>query len=105
VLGAYFYLFPGAQVTTVLTLFFIWPIIEIPARLVLGFWFFLNLYNTLVSTATTLHHGGQQSGGVAFAAHVGGFAAGWALIQLLARRRLDRPRSPERPQFFDDNWR
>jgi rhomboid family protein len=105
VLGAYFYLFPGAQVTTVLTLFFIWPIIEIPARLVLGFWFFLNLYNTLLSTATTLHHGGQQSGGVAFAAHVGGFAAGWALIQLLARRRLDRPRAPERPQFFDDNWR
>jgi membrane associated rhomboid family serine protease len=80
-------------------------VVEIPARVVLGFWFLLNVYNTLLSTAATLHHPSQQSGGVAFAAHVGGFAAGWALIQLLARRRQDRPRYSERPRFFDDNWR
>jgi rhomboid family protein len=106
VLGAYFYLFPDAQVTTLLTLFFIWPIVQISARVVLGFWFLLNLYNTLIGAAATLHHPGQQSGGVAFAAHVGGFAAGLVLIRLMAAGpRQNRSGYPERPRFFDDNWR
>lgn len=104
VLGAYLYLFPEARITTVIFLFLI-TIIEIPARVVLGFWFLFNLYETLLSGATSLHHASQESGGVAFAAHVGGFAAGWVLIQLLAGRLRNRPRYSERPRFFDDNWR
>jgi len=103
VLGAYFFLFPDARVITLLTLFFV-QIIEIPARVVLGFWFLLNVYNTLLSSAATLHQTSQQRGGVAFAAHVGGFAAGLVLIRLLAPRP-SRPRSDARPRFFDDNWR
>jgi rhomboid family protein len=104
VLGAYFYLFPGARITTVIFFFFI-TIIEIPARVVLGFWFLLNLYNTLIGAAATLHHASQQSGGVAFAAHVGRFAAGLLLIRLLPGERSQRPRYPQRPRYFDDNWR
>ena len=106
VLGAYFYLFPDARVTTLLTLFFIWPIVQISARVVLGFWFLFNLWETLVSGAASLYHATQQSGGVAFAAHVGGFAAGWVLIRVLAAGgRSDGPRYDQRPRFFDDNWR
>ena len=94
VLGAYFFLFPGARVTTVVFLFVFFTVVDISARVVLGFWFLLNVYNTLLSTAATLNHVSQQSGGVAFAAHVGGFAAGWVLIRLLVSRRPIRPRLP-----------
>lgn len=105
VLGAYLYLFPEARITTVIFFFFI-TVIEIPARLVLGVWFLINLYDTLVSGAANLHHPGQESGGVAFAAHVGGFAAGWVLIHWLAAdRRSSRPRYTPPPPYFNDDWR
>ena len=104
VLGAYLYLYPDARITTVVFLFIFFTVVEIPARVVLGFWFLLNLYNTLLSTAATLHHSGHGSQ-VAFAAHVGGFAAGWVLIRLLVSRRSIRPRYEERPRYFDDHWR
>jgi membrane associated rhomboid family serine protease len=48
--------------------------------------------------------GGQQTGGVAFGAHVGGFVAGWLLIRVLARPPEDRQRFRQRPRFFDDHW-
>jgi len=100
VLGAYYYLFPDARVTTILFI----VIVEIPARVVLGLWFLMNLYNTLLSTAATLNHA-DQGGGVAFAAHVGGFVAGLLLIRMMAPRRPPRFPTYERPRFFDDNWK
>ena len=100
VLGAYLVLFPDARVTTLIFALFIF-IVQIPARIVLGFWFLLNLYDTLISTAATLHHS-QASGGVAFAAHVGGFATGWLLVRFTGRPP-ERSRSYQRPRFFDDN--
>jgi membrane associated rhomboid family serine protease len=103
VLGAYLFLFPDARITTLVIFFFI-TVIEIPARIVLGFWFLFNLYSTLVSAAATLYHS-QSQGGVAFGAHVGGFAAGWILIQMLAGRRREPPPYIQRPRFIDDNWR
>ena len=104
VLGAYYYLFPDSRVTTLVVLVVFWTVIELPARLVLGLWFLMNLYNTLLSTAATLNHA-EQGGGVAFAAHVGWFVAGLLLIRLMATRRQPQVRTYERPRFFDDNWR
>jgi membrane associated rhomboid family serine protease len=104
VLGAYYYLFPDSRVTTLIFIVIFVTVIEIPARVVLGLWFLMNLYNTLLSAATTLNHA-DQAGGVAFAAHVGGFVAGLLLIRLMARRPPPRFPTHERPRFFDDNWR
>jgi len=103
VLGAYYYLFPDSRVTTLVFIVIFWTVIEIPARVVLGLWFLMNLYNTLLSTAATLNH--AEQGGVAFAAHVGGFVAGLLLIRLMAPRRQPRFRTYEQPKFFDDQWR
>jgi membrane associated rhomboid family serine protease len=103
VLGAYIHLFPHARITTVIFIVFFWTLTELPAVVVLGFWFLMQLYNTLISTAATLG-GAAESGGVAFGAHVGGFVAGWLLIRLFAARNQYRYQLRERPRFFDDHW-
>jgi membrane associated rhomboid family serine protease len=72
VLGAYLLLHPRARVLVLIPLGFFIYTTRLPAALVLGFWFVLQLIN---SSATS---GGQ--GGVAWGAHIGGFVAGMALI-------------------------
>lgn len=72
VLGAYFLLFPRAQVNTLVILPLYISMVRLPALFFLGFWFFLQLLNTGVSSAS------GASGGVAWFAHVGGFVAGVA---------------------------
>jgi membrane associated rhomboid family serine protease len=79
VLGAYVLLFPRAQVLTVITLVIFFPIVMVPAWVLLLAWFALNL----LQAATTI---GAETG-VAYFAHVGGFAAGLVLVWLFARRR------------------
>ncbi len=76
VLGAYLLLYPGARVLTLIPLFIIWPIIELPALIVLGFWFveqFLFGFTSLSSAA-------QDTGGTAWFAHIGGFISGMIMI-------------------------
>jgi membrane associated rhomboid family serine protease len=96
ILGAYLVLFPRARVYTIVFFFFI-TAIELPAIAVLGFWFVLQLFSGVGSI------GGDVSGGVAYWAHVGGFAFGAAVAWLFFRGRGDRgvQRSvPRRPDFF-----
>jgi membrane associated rhomboid family serine protease len=84
VLGAFLVLYPGARITT-LVLFFIVPI---PAWLYLGGWFlyqFLQAHFALFSTS-----GGDD--GVAFFAHVGGFAFGFAVARWLLNAGRIAPR-------------
>ena len=69
-LGAYIVFFPGARVTSLVFLGFFVQLIKIPAAIVLGFWFVLQLVDGFASL------GVSQSGGVAFFAHIGGFVAG-----------------------------
>jgi membrane associated rhomboid family serine protease len=84
VMGAYFVLYPSARVLTVIPLFIYWPLVWLPAWLVLGYWFVAQF---LSGAATTIAYSEQTSGGgVAFWAHVGGFAAGAALIRLFPSR-------------------
>jgi membrane associated rhomboid family serine protease len=82
VLGGYILLYPRARVLTVIFIVFFFTLIEIPAILVLGFWFLQQvLFGAFDLTDPT---GG--GGGVAYFAHIGGFAAGLLLIRLFAKR-------------------
>lgn len=81
VMGAYFILYPRARVLTWLPPIFLF---HIPAWLVLGYWFVVNF---LSGTATSIAETTQTSGGgVAFWAHIGGFAAGVVMIKLFHER-------------------
>ena len=85
VMGAYFVLYPHSRVLTLIPWIFI-QIVELPAIMLLGFWFLMQLFSagTLAVTANT--HGG---GGVAFAAHVSGFVAGVGGVFVFRKRDLD----------------
>ncbi|MBI2372149.1 MAG: rhomboid family intramembrane serine protease [Deltaproteobacteria bacterium] len=76
VLGAYFILFPYARVLTLVFFFFLVQVVRIPAMILLGFWFLMQ-----VLSSTTM------GGGIAWYAHIGGFLAGVALAKVFARRR------------------
>jgi len=83
VLGAYLFSFPGARITTLIPLFFFFWTVQIPAILVLGYWFliqFLTGFATLAIQSAT-------GGGVAWWAHVGGFLVGFLLAAILRPRR------------------
>ena len=75
VLGAYLLLFPYSRISTLVLFYFI-MVIRVPALFLLGFWFFLqNLFQGLGSLGAT-------GGGVAYWAHLGGFAFGILAIAL-----------------------
>jgi len=91
VLGAYFVLYPHARVVTVVPLFFLFPLVEVPAFLFLLLWFLLQFWQGSAALVTS-GKAGAAAGGVAWWAHVGGFAAGIALLALLKPRRRPAPR-------------
>src|SRR2546423_4276562 len=70
VMGAYFVLYPHSRVLTLIPLFIFWEIIELPAIMLLGFWFLMQLFSAGTVAITANTHGG---GGVAFMAHLAGF--------------------------------
>ena len=84
-LGAYLVFFPGARVTSLVFLGFFYQLINIPAAIVLGFWFVLQLVDGFASL------GVAQSGGVAFFAHIGGFIAGAVVAWLVSAVRGGEP--------------
>jgi len=91
VLGAYILLFPGASVLTIIPIFIFIEVARVPAYLVIGFWFVLQLGNGLASLGPQL----ATSGGVAWFAHIGGFVVGLvlALPAALAARGRRRGRA------------
>lgn len=88
VLGAYLVLFPKARVLTLIPIFFFITIREIPAIVVLGLWFVLQLFVGVGSIGL----GESAGGGVAYFAHIGGFVCGMLLVFVLGGRR-----QPPRP--------
>ncbi|PKQ20402.1 MAG: rhomboid family intramembrane serine protease [Actinobacteria bacterium HGW-Actinobacteria-6] len=72
VLAAYVVLYPGASIVTIIPIFFFIEVARIPAILVIGFWFLLQVGNGFASLAP----GVTETGGVAWFAHLGGFGAG-----------------------------
>jgi membrane associated rhomboid family serine protease len=81
VLGAYLVLYPRARVLTIIPLGFLMRVTLVPAALVLGLWFVLQLFSGVLSL------GGPDVGGVAFWAHIGGFLTGLVMGRLLAGGR------------------
>ncbi len=81
VLGAYLVLYPQSRVMTIIPLGFYMRMTLLPASIVLGLWFVLQLFSGVLSL------GGPDVGGVAFWAHIGGFVTGVVLAKLLANRR------------------
>ena len=84
IMGAYIVLYPRARVQTLVVLIVFFTFWWLPAWVFLGYWFLIQFFATTVM-ASSAHH---QTGGVAFAAHVGGFVAGLLLIKLFPRRRV-----------------
>jgi membrane associated rhomboid family serine protease len=83
VMGAYFVLYPQSRVLTLIPLIFYVEIVELPAVLLLGFWFVMQLFNAGVIAVTA----NSSSGGIAFVAHVAGFVAGLAGVFVFRKRR------------------
>jgi membrane associated rhomboid family serine protease len=85
VLGGYALLYPRARVITLIFIVFFFTVIELPALLVLGAWFVLQLLFGAADLAQPVGAGG----GVAYFAHIGGFVFGLLAIRLLANRVHD----------------
>lgn len=77
ILGGYLLLFPRRGIH-VWVFFFI---ITVPAFLTVGIWFVFQLVNGLGAL------GGDEAGGVAYAAHIGGFIAGLLLVKLFVQKQ------------------
>ena len=92
-LGAYIVLFPRAQVTTLIPIFFFITVRQVPAVILLGIWFVLQLFSGAGSLGAI---GSERAGGVAWFAHIGGFVAGMVLVFLFGRARRSRSRPPAR---------
>ena len=81
VLGGYALLYPRARVVTLIIIIVFITLIELPALLVLGLWFLMQLYYGSSELAQPI-----AGGGVAYWAHIGGFVFGLVIVKLLARR-------------------
>ncbi len=81
VMGAYMVKFPHSRILTLVPIIFFFTTLEVPAWLMLVYWFATQFFSGVGSIAYS--HASQ--GGVAFFAHVGGFAAGALLILILAK--------------------
>lgn len=96
VLGAYLVLYPGARVLSLVFLGFFYQLLQVPAVIVLGLWFVLQLIDGITSLGVP-----NASTGVALFEHIGGFAAGAAVAVLLRGVGATRPtRPPEPPPGF-----
>ena len=90
VMGAYLVLFPNVKIRSLIILVIIVLFRDIPAKWLLGAWFVLQFFTS-------------PDAGVAWVAHVGGFAFG-ALVALLLRERLRPSRAPTLEPAPDPTW-
>jgi len=93
VMGAYLIKFPQSRIVTVVFIFIFLTRIEVPAVLMLLYWFFIQLFSGFGS----IGYSQANQGGTAFFAHIGGFIAGMILVKLLGTREKYLRRS-------DLNW-
>jgi membrane associated rhomboid family serine protease len=92
VLGGYILLYPRARVLALVFIVFFFTLVEVPAIFLLGFWFAEQLYLGAAGLAGT-----AGSEGVAYFAHIGGFAFGLLVIRLFVKRKRGSPTAPQPP--------
>jgi rhomboid family protein len=90
VMGAYLIKFPRTRIVTLLFIFIFITTLEIPAAVLLLYWFALQF----ISGVGSLGSADYSGGGIAWFAHVGGFIAGMLLIRMFK----------ERPRFRAWHW-
>ena len=95
VMGSYFRFYPHARVEMVIPPLFFGPIFEVPAVIFLGWWALLQFFNGSLSLA-----GPQEASGVAWWAHVGGFAFGMVVSFFASREAPRRKRYQERKEAW-----
>lgn len=86
VMGAYLFLYPHANVVSLVPIVFLLQIMVIPAPVFLGIWFLLQLLQGTFSMGAT------EATGVAWWAHIGGFVAGFIVVWLLGKSGQTKPR-------------
>ncbi len=91
ILGAYLVLYPRGNVVVLIWIIIFLRLVTVPAILMLGLWFLLQLVNAASATA--------GSGGVAFWAHVGGFVAGMLMVSFFRRRGVQIFQAPRTDSF------
>ncbi|ACZ39212.1 rhomboid family intramembrane serine protease [Sphaerobacter thermophilus] len=101
VLGAYFVMYPGGLVRVLVVLGFFITVVMVPAVIMIGLWFLLQLLSGLA----TLGIETQQTGGVAFWAHVGGFVTGLVLVWVFRDpKAVERQRAARRGYRAFQRW-
>ncbi len=85
VLGAYIWLYPHTRVEAIVPIGWYITTVDLPAWVFLGIYAILQILNGLPALSST------STGGVAYWAHIGGFAAGLVLILVLPKREAARP--------------
>jgi membrane associated rhomboid family serine protease len=88
VMGAYLVTFPRAKIHTLIFLFIFFTMADIPAAFILIYWFVTQLFSEYGSITQTR----VVNGGVAYAAHIGGFITGMILVRFLGARTRYFPR-------------
>jgi rhomboid family protein len=86
VLGAYIVLYPRAKVLTLVPLIVFWFTVDLPAYVILGYWFVIQFVAGIGAV------GKAAGGGVAYWAHIGGFVLGVAVVKIW-------PDRPQRPRY------
>ena len=85
VMGAYFVLYPRSRVLTLVPIIFYYEIVELPAVLLLGVWFLLQLLSVGANAAVP-----SEGAGIAFVAHAAGFVLGALGVLVLRKERKPR---------------
>lgn len=84
VMGAFIVTFPRDRIRSIVFIVFFFTIARIPAVLLIGFWFLIQVADQLINAGAVTH---ARSGGVAYLAHVGGFLFGVVTARLFERSR------------------
>jgi len=93
VMGAYMVKFPSARILTLVPIFVFVTTMEVPAVVILIYWFVLQIFSGIGS----IGYSHLSQGGVAWWAHIGGFVAGMILVATLNTR-------PRYRRRYDLNW-